>query len=226
MEVAMAASDAVISRRRMRIMLVDDHEIVRQGIRSLIETIPEWTVCAEAADGQAALQLAEQMRPDVIVLDISLPKIGGLDVLVELKRMLPDAEILVLTMHDSERTIAQMLRAGCRGYLLKTETGEKLVEALTKVSRHQTYFSSSVSETLLQYYINSAEEHEHEQLTPRQRQIVKLVAEGNSNKRIAYILNISVKTVETHRLEAMRRIGAKSSADLALYAARNELIRL
>jgi DNA-binding NarL/FixJ family response regulator len=119
-----------------------------------------------------------------------------------------------------------MLRAGCRGYLLKTETGEKLIEALTKVSRHQTYFSSSVSETLLQYYINAAEEHEHEQLTPRQRQIVKLVAEGHSNKRIAYILNISVKTVETHRLEAMRRIGAKSSADLALYAARNQLVRL
>jgi DNA-binding NarL/FixJ family response regulator len=226
MEIAMAAIDAGISRRRVRIMLVDDHEIVRQGIRSLIETIPEWTVCAEAADGQVALHLAEQVRPDVIVLDISLPKISGLDVLVDLKRMLPDAEILVLTMHDSERTIAQMLRAGCRGYLLKTETGEKLIEALTKVSRHQTYFSSSVSETLLQYYINSAEEHEHEQLTPRQRQIVKLVAEGNSNKRIAYILNISVKTVETHRLEAMRRIGAKSSADLALYAARNELIRL
>lgn len=222
----MAASDAIISRRRMRIMLVDDHEIVRQGIRSLIETIPEWTVCAEAADGQAALHLAQQVRPEIIILDISLPKIGGLDVLVELKKILPDAEILVLTMHDSERTIAQMLRAGCRGYLLKTETGEKLIEALTKVSRHQTYFSSSVSETLLQYYINSAEEHEHEQLTPRQRQIVKLVAEGNSNKRIAYILNISVKTVETHRLEAMRRIGAKSSADLALYAARNELIRL
>jgi DNA-binding NarL/FixJ family response regulator len=210
----------------MRIMLVDDHDVVRQGIRSLLEAIPEWTVCAEAADGQAALHQAEQTRPDVIVLDISLPKISGLDVLVELKRMLPDVEILVLTMHDSEKTIAQMLRAGCRGYLLKTETGEKLIEALAKVSRHQTYFSSSVSETLLQFYINSAEEHEDEQLTPRQRQIVKLVAEGNSNKRIAYILNISVKTVETHRLEAMRRIGAKSSADLALYAARNQLVRL
>jgi len=222
----MATVDATMPRRRMRIMLVDDHEVVRQGIRSLIEAIPEWTVCAEAADGQAALNLAEQMRPDVIVLDISLPKISGLDVLVELKRMLPDVEILVLTMHDSEKTIAQMLRAGCRGYLLKTETGEKLIEALTKVSRHQTYFSSSVSETLLQFYVNSAEEHGDEQLTPRQRQIVKLVAEGNSNKRIAFILNISVKTVETHRLEAMRRIGAKSSADLALYAARNQLVRL
>jgi len=222
----MPAVDTVISRPRMRVMLVDDHEIVRQGIRALIEAIPEWTVCAEAADGEAALQLAEQVRPEIIVLDLSLPKISGLDVLVELKRILPDVEVLVLTMHDSERTIAQMLRAGCRGYLLKTETGEKLIEALAKVSRHQTYFSPSVSETLLQFYVNSAEEPDHDQLTPRQRQIVKLVAEGNSNKRIAHILNISVKTVETHRLEAMRRIGAKSSADLALYAARNELVRL
>jgi len=222
----MPAVDAITSRRRMRIMLVDDHEIVRQGIRSLIEAVPEWTVCGEAADGEVALQLAEQERPDIVILDLSLPKIGGLDVLVELKRILPDVEVLVLTMHDSERTIAQMLRAGCRGYLLKTETGEKLIEALTKVSRHQTYFSPSVSETLLQFYVSSTEEHQHEQLTPRQRQIVKLVAEGNSNKGIAHILNISVKTVETHRLEAMRRIGAKSSADLALYAARNELVRI
>jgi len=110
----MAAADAIMSRRRMQIMLVDDHEIVRQGIRSLIETVPEWTVCAEAADGEAALHLAQEVRPDVIVLDLSLPKISGLDVLVELKRMLPDAEVLILTMHDSERTIAQMLRAGCR----------------------------------------------------------------------------------------------------------------
>jgi DNA-binding NarL/FixJ family response regulator len=226
MEDAMPAVNAIISRRRVRIMLVDDHEIVRQCIRCLIEAVPEWTVCGEAADGEAALQLAEQERPDVVILDLSLPKIGGLDVLVELKRILPDVEVLVLTMHDSERTIAQMLRAGCRGYLLKTETGEKLIEALAKVSRHQTYFSPSVSEALLQFYVSSTEEHQHEQLTPRQRQIVKLVAEGNSNKRIAHILNISVKTVETHRLDAMRRIGAKSSADLALYAARNELVRI
>src|SRR5690348_14507913 len=113
MENAMAAADAIMPRRRMRIMLVDDHEVVRQGIRSVIDAIPEWTVCAEAADGQEALHLAQQVRPEIIVLDISLPKISGLDVLVELKRMLPDVEILVLTMHDNEKTIAQMLRAGC-----------------------------------------------------------------------------------------------------------------
>jgi DNA-binding NarL/FixJ family response regulator len=207
-------------------MLVDDHEIVRQGIRSLVESMPDCVLCAEAADGEAALKAAPEAHPDVIVLDVSMPKISGLDVMVELKKLLPAAEILVLTMHDSEKIMAQALRAGARGYVHKTETGERLVEALTAVSRHQTYFSPSVSETLLHFYLGADTEQETEQLTPRQRQIVKLVAEGNSNKRIAHILNISIKTVETHRSEAMRRIGAKSSADLALYAARNELVQL
>jgi DNA-binding NarL/FixJ family response regulator len=207
-------------------MLVDDHEIVRQGIRSLVESMPDCVLCAEAADGEAAIKAAPEARPDVVVLDVSMPKISGLDVMVELKKLLPAAEILVLTMHDSEKIMAQALRAGARGYVHKTETGERLVEALTAVSRHQTYFSPTVSETLLHFYLDAETEQDTEQLTPRQRQIVKLVAEGNSNKRIAHILKISIKTVETHRSEAMRRIGAKSSADLALYAARNELVQL
>jgi DNA-binding NarL/FixJ family response regulator len=210
----------------MRVMLVDDHEIVRQGIRSLIETNPDWTICAEASDGQAALKAIEEVQPDLIVLDVSMPNMSGLDVIIQIKKLLPDVEILVLTMHDSERIVAESLRAGARGYLLKSESGDKLLEALTAVSRHRTYFSPVVSETLLKFYCDSESGHEHEQLTPRQRQIVKLVAEGNSNKRIAHILKIGVKTVETHRSEAMRRIGAKSSADLTLYAARNELVQL
>src|SRR5262245_28147417 len=223
----MVAIDAGVQRRQIRVMLVDDHEIVRQGIRSLVESMPDCVLCAEAADGEAALKAAPEAHPDVIVLDVSMPKISGLDVMVELKKLLPASEILVLTMHDSEKIMAQALRAGARGYVHKTETGERLVEALTAVARHQTYFSPSVSETLLQFYLGSEGEQEGgEQLTPRQRQIVKLVAEGNSNKRIAHILKISIKTVETHRSEAMRRIGAKSSADLALYAARNELVQL
>jgi DNA-binding NarL/FixJ family response regulator len=212
--------------RQVRVMLVDDHEVVRQGIRTLIESIPDWTVCAEAGDGDVALRIAEQIRPDIVLLDVSLPKISGLDVIVSLKKLLPATEILVLTMHDSERIVAQSLRAGARGYLIKSETGDRLKEALLAVSRHQAYFSPSVSETLLQFYTHSAVEPDFEQLTPRQRQIVKLVAEGNSNKQIARILRISVKTVETHRLEAMRRIGAKSSADVTLYAARNDLVQL
>jgi DNA-binding NarL/FixJ family response regulator len=207
-------------------MLVDDHEVVRQGVRSLIESVPDWTLCAEAGGSEDALKLAAEAKPDIVVVDVSMPNVSGLDLIIQLKRILPKVEVLVLTMHDSERIVAQALRAGARGYLLKSDGGDKLIEALAALSRRQTYFSASVSETLLQAYLNSNSTQEHEQLTPRERQIVKLVAEGNSNKRISMILNVSVKTVETHRSAAMRKIGAKSSADLALYAARNELVQL
>ncbi len=213
-------------RRRVRVMLVDDHEVVRQGVRSLIESVSDWTLCAEASSGEEALKLAPEAKPDIVVVDVSMPNVSGLDLILQLKRIAPKVEILVLTMHDSERIVAQALRAGARGYLLKSDGGEKLIEAITALSRHQTFFSPSVSETLLQVYLNSDTSQEHEQLTPRERQIVKLVAEGNSNKRIALILKVSIKTVETHRSAAMRKIGAKSSADLALYAARNELVQL
>jgi DNA-binding NarL/FixJ family response regulator len=213
-------------RRRARLMLVDDHEVVRHGVRSLVESVPDWTLCAEASSGEEALAQAAETKPDMVVLDVSMPNVSGLDLIIQLKRLLPKVEILVLTMHDSERIVAQALRSGARGYLLKSDGGDKLIDALTALSRHQTYFSPSVSETLLQAYLNSNPGQDHEQLTPRERQIVKLVAEGNSNKRIATILNVSVKTVETHRSAAMRKIGAKSSADLTLYAARNELVQL
>jgi len=218
--------NAGVSRRRMRVMLVDDHEVVRAGLRSLIETSPDWTICAEASDGSEALRIAAEARPDTVVMDISMPGVSGIDVIVQLRKLLPKLEVLVLTMHDSERIVAQVLRAGARGYVLKSEGGERLLEALISLSRHEPYFSSTVSETLLKSYLNSESEADSEQLTPRERQIVKLVAEGNSNKRIAMVLSISIKTVETHRSTAMRKVGAKSSADLALYAARNELVQL
>lgn len=213
-------------RRRARLMLVDDHEVVRQGVRSLIEGVPEWTVCAETGNSEDAVRMAAEAKPDIIILDISMPNVSGIDLIAEFRKILPRVEILVLTMHDSERIVAQVLRAGARGYLLKSDGGEKLIEAVAALSLNHTYFSASVSETLLQSYLESDAGAQHEQLTPRERQIVKLVAEGNSNKRIALILKVSTKTVETHRSSAMRKIGAKSSADLALYAARNELVQL
>ncbi len=212
--------------RKLGIMIVDDHEMVRKGVRSLIEHMPDWTVCGEASEGPAALALARTVRPDIVVLDISMPKISGLDVIIELKRMLPSVEILALTMHDSERIVSQALKAGARGYVLKSESGEKLLEGLTAMSRHQTFFSSSVSETLLKSYLDFQGTQPHEQLTPRERQIIKLVAEGYSNKGIALALKVSGKTVETHRSAAMRKVGAKSAADVALYAARNELVQI
>jgi DNA-binding NarL/FixJ family response regulator len=212
--------------RRLSIMVVDDHEMVRRGVRALIEDVPDWTVCAEAADGPMALAAARECRPDLVVLDISMPKVSGMDVILQLKKLLPSVEILVLTMHESERIIGPSLRAGARGYLLKRESGDKLLEAISALSRHESYFSSAVSDTLLQSYLHLDMAPEREQLTPRERQIVKLVAEGASNKGIAHILKVSIKTVESHRASAMRKVGANSSAGLTLYAARNELVQL
>jgi DNA-binding NarL/FixJ family response regulator len=209
-----------------RVMLVDDHMVVRRGVRALIESVWGWEVCAEASDGHEALKIAAEVQPNIIVLDVSMPKVGGIDATMQLRKLLPGVEVLILTMHESDQLVGQALRAGARGYLLKSESEEKLMEALEALSRHQPYFSPSVSETLLQGYLNSEPASDPKQLTPRERQIVKLVAEGNTNKRIAIILSVSIKTVETHRSSAMHKVGAKSSADLTLYAARNELVQL
>jgi DNA-binding NarL/FixJ family response regulator len=212
--------------RQLNILVVDDHEMVRRGVRALIEDVPGWKVCAEAEDGLAALAAAREFRPDLVVMDISMPKLSGIDVILHLKKLLPSVEILALTMHESDRIMAPTLRAGARGYLLKRESGEKLLEAIAALSRHESYFSSAVSDTLLRSYLQSDVIPEREQLTPRERQIVKLVAEGCSNKGIAHTLKVSIKTVETHRAAAMRKVGVSSSAGLTLYAARNELVQL
>jgi DNA-binding NarL/FixJ family response regulator len=208
------------------VMVVDDHLIVRRGIISLIAEDPAFTVCAEADDGAQALELAKEARPDIVVLDISLPKVGGIDVAIQLRRIAPEAEILFLTVHDNERIIADALRVGARAYVLKSECDDKLMEALRALARHQPYFAAHVSERLLESYLSAQTSCNPAPLSPRERQIVTLVAEGNSNKAIAALLGVSVKTVETHRGSAMRKIGAKSSAELALYAARHRLVQI
>jgi DNA-binding NarL/FixJ family response regulator len=207
-------------------MLADDHAVVRRGLRTLIEGVPGWEVCAEAADGKETVTLAAEARPDILIMDLSMPGLGGVDATIQIRKILPQIEVLILTMHESDRLAGQALRAGARGYLLKGESEDKLMEALEALSRHQPYFSPSVSETLLQGYLHSEPTHDLKQLTPRERQIVKLVAEGKSNKVIASVLNLSIKTVETHRSAAMHKVGAKSAADLTLYAARNDLVQL
>jgi DNA-binding NarL/FixJ family response regulator len=200
-------------------MLVDDHTMVRKGLRSLIESAPGWEVCAEAEDGHQALGIAAAARPDVIVMDLSMPRLGGIDATVALRKLLPTVEILILTMHESDQLTDQALRAGAHGYLLKGDSGEKLMDALQALSRHQPYNGSRS----LRGKTNSVDRR---RLTPRERQIVKLVAEGNTNNAIAELLGVSIKTVQTHRLAAMRKVGAKSSADLTLYAVRNDLVQL
>ena len=214
------------ARPKRRVMLADDHAVVRRGLRTLIEGVPGWEVVAEAANGTEAVALAVEAKPDILIMDLSMPGLGGVDATLEVRKKLPQVEILILTMHESDRLAGQALRAGARGYLLKGESEDKLLEALEALSRHQPYFSPSVSETLQQGYLHSETSHDLKQLTPRERQIVKLVAEGKSNKTIAAILNLSIKTVETHRSAAMHKVGARSAADLTLYAARNDLVQL
>jgi DNA-binding NarL/FixJ family response regulator len=205
-------------------MLVDDHTMVRKGVRALIETMPGWTVCAEATDGQQAVQLAASVLPDLIVMDLSMPNLSGIDATIQLRKVAPDAEILILTMHESQQLIGQAREAGARGHLLKSDTSERLMEALESLSRHHDYFKPANGGTEPESDFN--QQSDGARLTPRERQVVKLVAEGNTNKAIARILAISIKTVQTHRLVAMRKVGAKSSADLTLYAARNNLVQI
>jgi DNA-binding NarL/FixJ family response regulator len=220
------SSQATLAHTPAKVMVVDDHLIVRRGIISLITDDPGFVVCGEADDGPQALAIAGTARPDIVVLDISLPRIGGIDVAIQLRKIVPDAEILFLTMHDSQQMVADALRVGARAYVLKSECDDKLMEALRALARHQPYFAAHVSERLLESYLSTHASYDPMHLTPRERQIVKLVAEGNSNKIIAQLLGVSVKTVETHRSSAMRKVGAKSSADLALYAARNGLVQI
>jgi DNA-binding NarL/FixJ family response regulator len=209
-----------------KVMVVDDHLIVRRGIISLIAEDPAFAICGEADDGAQALELARETRPDIVVLDISLPGIGGIDVAIQLRRIVPGAEILFLTVHDNERIVTEALRVGARAYVLKSECDDKLMEALRALARHQPYFAAHVSERLLDSYLNAHTALDPVQLSPRERQVVTLVAEGNSNKTIAALLGVSVKTIETHRSSAMRKVGAKSSADLTLYAARHRLVQI
>lgn len=208
-----------------RIMIVDDHDAVRRGLRSLIETRPNYQVVAEAPTGRAALAMAKELEPDIAILDYSLPELNGLDLSHQLKRAYPRLEILIYTMHDQEEVIIEVLRAGVRGFVLKSDTERHLIAALDALSIHRPYFSGAVSETLLEKFLESKPRPSASSLTHREREIVQLIAEGRINKEIAQLLNISVKTVETHRASAMHKLRLRTTADLVRYAIRNSIIQ-
>ena len=206
------------------IILADDHLIVRRGLRALLETRSDFVVCAEASDGREAVELALQHKPDVAVLDVSLPLLNGIEATRHIRKGSPATEILIFTMHDSDELIREVLHAGARGYLLKSEGDEQIVNAVGALARHHPFFSSQVSETLLDSFSTGSGARSNV-LTAREREIVQLIAEGNSNKKIARLLDISVKTVETHRSAAMRKLNIRSTAELVRYAVRNKLIQ-
>lgn len=214
----------------LRILVADDHDIVRHGLRALIEAHLGWEFCAEATNGQAAVEMAKELQPDIAILDVSMPVLNGLEATRLIRRVSPATEILVFTMHESEQLIREVLAAGARGYLLKSDTGRSLTAAVEALSAHRPYFNWKVNETILEGFLRAPSGAEdgtaREPLTAREREIVQLLAEGARTKEMAARLGISVKTIETHRAAVMRKLDAHSVVDLVHYALRNKIISI
>lgn len=214
----------------LRILVADDHEVVRHGVRSLLEGHHGWEVCAEAADGREAVEKAIQLKADVVILDIGMPNLNGLEATRQILRSVPQARVLILTMHESEQVVREVLEAGARGFLLKSDAGRDLVAAVEALQRHKTFFTSKVAEMVLESFLKNkprpANETEREILTPREREIVQLLAEGKSTKEVAVALGLSVKTAETHRSNIMRKLNLHSISELVLYAVRNNIVQV
>jgi DNA-binding NarL/FixJ family response regulator len=209
----------------LKILIADDHELIRRGVRDVVESHAGWEVCCEASDGHEALELAIQHRPDIVVLDVSLPRMNGLGVTRRLRQELPNISVLLYTMHDEDDTISGGLAAGARGYLLKTDTAEHLEAAISSLGARRPYFSSSVSEFLLDAAVNDRKRSRLESFTMRELEVAQLMAEGNSNKQIARRLARSIKTVESHRAAAMRKAGVRSAAEFVRFAIKQNLIQ-
>ena len=212
---------------RLRILVVDDHEVVRRGIRALLETRSEWEICGEAATGSETLEKVKKLRPDLVVLDISMPEGSGLEVMREIQKVHPQTEILILTMHDSGPMASDVLAAGARGLVLKSDGACDLVLAVEALSQHKPFLSSRVTEMILRAYAKSAEAGPSpSDLTTREREIINWLARGKSNKEVAAALGISAKTVEAHRANIMRKLNLRSIRDLILFAIRNKIIEI
>jgi DNA-binding NarL/FixJ family response regulator len=212
-----------------RILIADDHEVVRRGIRALLEGHPGWEVCGEAHDGREAVELAKELKPDVILLDIGMPNLNGLDAARQIMADRPSTRIIVLTLHDAEEMVRDMLAAGVRGFLFKSDAAVDFVRAVQAIQRNQTFFTSKVAQMVLSGYLNPDQNQERASrdcLTPREREVVQLVAEGKTSKEVAVTLDVSVKTAETHRTNIMRKLDLHSIAGLTLYAVRNGIVQV
>ena len=215
--------------KKTRILLVDDHQVVRRGVAGLIgDARPEWEVCGEASTGREAVAAAASLRPDIVVMDISMPDMNGLEATRAILKDNPGIETLILSMHESEQMVHDVLGAGARGYILKRDAGNDLIAALEAIRQHKVFFTSGVSEVVLSGFLGRAVEAPADgpftRLSPREIEIVKLVAESKSNKEIATILRISVKTVESHRSHIMEKLGFHSVTELVRYAIRNSIV--
>jgi DNA-binding NarL/FixJ family response regulator len=207
----------------LRILIADDHDVVRSGLRSLIESQTDWEVVAEAADGKEAVSKAIGTRPDVAVLDYSMPLINGAEVTRQIRARLPRTEVLIFTIHDDEMLVRELLCAGARGYVLKSDSRLDLLSAIESVAAHKAVFTTKVAEVLLASFVERSR-GDAATLSDRERGVVQLIAEGHTNKEVATILNMSLNVVETQRASLMRKLDLASSAAIVRYAIRNGLI--
>jgi DNA-binding NarL/FixJ family response regulator len=211
----------------IRILIADDHELIRRGLVSALADRPDWSIVAEAADGRQAAELAARLAPDIAVLDLTMPELNGLDATRQIRAASPQTRILIVTAHESEQLIRDVLDAGAMGYVLKSDAGRVLVQAIEALLDERPFFTSKVARVVLEGYLRSGEDSVTQAavaLSPRERQIVQLLAEGSNNKEVARALQLSVKTVETHRSNIMRKMEFGSLADLVRYAIRNKIV--
>ena len=209
-----------------RILIADDHDIVRKGLRALVQEEPSWQIVADVQDGRSAVAKTQELKPDIAILDIGMPSLNGLDATRQIVKVNPDTKVLILTMHDSEQLIQNVLNAGARGYLMKSDAGRDLVVAVRALLSGQSFFTRRVAQIVLDGFTGrrtATTEGEFQQLTPKEREVVQLLAEGKSGKEAADVLKVSTKTLETHRSNIMRKLGCHSVTELVRYAIRNHL---
>jgi DNA-binding NarL/FixJ family response regulator len=208
-----------------RILIADDHPIFRRGLRGLLESRAGWTIVAEASDGYEAIEAMLRIQPDIAIIDDAMPRMNGVESARRIRQRLPKTEICLLTDSEEESVIAHALPVGVRGFVLKSDAEKEILLAIDALSRHRPYFSRVASESLLDHFVKHIGlPQKVDLLTPREREVVQLVAEGLSNKQVGRHLHLSIKTVETHRGAAMRKAGLSSTADLVRYAVRNHLV--
>ncbi len=213
----------------LRILIADDHDVMRQGTRAVIERQPGWEVCGVAATGREAVERARELKPDIVIIDMTMPELNGLDAAGQIRRRLPGTEILMFTAHENDALIRDAFEAGVKSFILKSEAHNFLVQAIESLAKHKPFFTTKVSEILFSKILNRAEgsrdaSEPGQRLSAREREIVQLIAEGKSNKEVAEALGISVRTAETHRASVLRKLNLNSVADLVRYAIRNKII--
>jgi DNA-binding NarL/FixJ family response regulator len=212
------------------IVIVDDHSVVRRGVRALLESQPDWQVLAEAQTGREAVEVVKRLQPDIVVIDLSMPDLNGLDATRQILKESPRTEVLVLTMHHSEELVRDVLQAGARGYVLKSDADASLISAVDSLRQHKPFLTAHVAEFVLDDYLRRADQQDltalpHTGVTAREREIIQLLAEGRSNKEAASMLGVSVKTIEAHRANLMRKLHLRSFSDLVRYAVRNNIVQ-